>query len=45
MTSSFDPIIFHKFSGYDCHLMFEELLTQAYTMRYEPKTNPKSMER
>ena len=28
------------FSGYDCHLKFEELLTHAYTQKYEIK-NPK----
>ena len=29
-SSSFVPIFFHNFSGYDCHLIFEELLTEAY---------------
>ena len=24
--SNFFPIFFHNFSGYDCHLIFEELL-------------------
>ena len=50
-SSSFVPIFFHNFSGYDCHLIFQELLTQAYTVgqqscekRYEPKIIPKSME-
>ena len=28
-SSSFVPILFHNFSGYDCHNIFEELLTQA----------------
>ena len=31
-------------SGYDCHLIFEELLTQAYKMGCEPKKIPKSIE-
>ena len=43
-ASSFIPIIFHNFSGNDCHLIFEELLTQAYKMGCEPKIIPKSME-
>ena len=43
-TSSFVPIFFHNFSGYDCHIIFEELLTQAYKIGYEPKLIPKSME-
>ena len=29
-SSSFVPTFFHNFSGYDCHLIFEELLTEAY---------------
>ena len=28
-SSSFVPIFFHNFSGYDCHLIFEDLLTSA----------------
>ena len=36
--------VLHNFSGYDCHLIFEELLTQAYKMGSEPKIIPKSME-
>ena len=43
-SSSFVPIFFHNFSGYDCHLMFEELLIQAFEKGYEPKIIPKSME-
>ena len=43
-SSSFVPIFFHNFSGYDCHLIFEELLTQAFEKGYEPKKSPKSME-
>ena len=43
-SSSFIPIVFHNFSGYDCHLIFEELLTQAYKMGCEPKIIPKSVE-
>ena len=37
-------MFFHNFSGYDCHLIYEELLTQAYNLGYEPKIIPKSME-
>ena len=43
-SSSFVPIFFHNSSGYDCHLISEELLTQAYKLRYEPNIIPKSME-
>ena len=43
-SSSFVPIFFHNFSGYDCHLIFQELLIQAFEMGYEPKIIPKSME-
>ena len=43
-ASSINPIFFHNFSGYDCHLIFEELLTQKYKMGCEPKLIPKSME-
>ena len=43
-SSSFVPIFFYNFSGYDCHIILEELLTQAYKMEYEPKIIPKSME-
>ena len=43
-SSSFVPIFFHYFSGYDCHLIFQELLIQAFEKGYEPKIIPKSME-
>ena len=43
-SSSFVPIFFHKFSGYDCHLIFQELLIQAFEKGYEPKIIPKSLE-
>ena len=43
-SSSFVPIFFHNSSGYDCHLIFEELLIQAFEKGYEPKIIPKSME-
>ena len=36
--------IFHNFSGYDCHIIFEELLTQAYETGYDTTIIPKSME-
>ena len=43
-SSSFVPIFFHNFSGYDCHLIFEELLTEAYNQKYIPTIIPKSLE-
>ena len=43
-SSSFVPMFFHNFSGYDCHLIFQELLIQAFEKVYEPKIIPKSME-
>ena len=43
-SSSFVPTFFHNFSGYDCHLIFQELLIQAFEKGYEPKIIPKSME-
>ena len=42
--SSFNSRFFHNFSGYDCHLIIEPLLTQACKMGYEPKRIPMSME-
>ena len=43
-SSSFVPIFFHNFSGYDCHLIFQELLIQAFKKGYGPKIIPKSMD-
>ena len=43
-SSSFVHIFFRNFSGYDCHLIFQELLIQAFKNGYEPKIIPKSME-
>ena len=43
-SSSFVPIFFHNFSGYDCHLIFEELLTEATNQIYNPTIIPKSLE-
>ena len=43
-SSSFVPIFFYNFSGYDCHLIFEELLTEAYNQNYNPTIIPKSLE-
>ena len=43
-SSSFVPIYFHNFSGYDCHLIFEELLTSAYNLKLPINIIPKSME-
>ena len=36
--------MFLYFSGYDCHLIFQELLIQAFEKGYEPKIIPKSLE-
>ena len=41
---SFIPIFFHNSSGYDCHLIFDQLSTQAFKMGYDPEVIPKSME-
>ena len=43
-SSSFVPIFFHNFSGYDCHLIFEELLIEAYNQNYNSTIIPKSLE-
>ena len=43
-SSSFVPISFHNFSGYDCHLKIEELLTQAYNLKVAIIIIPKSLE-
>ena len=43
-SSSFVPMFFPYFSGDDSHLTFEQLLTRAFKMGYEPKIFPKSME-
>ena len=43
-SSSFVPIFFHNFSGHDCHLIFEKLLTEAYNQNYNPTIIPKSRE-
>ena len=43
-SSSFVPIFFHNFCDYDCHLKFEELLTEAYNQNYNPTIIPKSLE-
>ena len=38
-------LYFHNnFSGNDCHLIYEQLLTQAFKIEYEPKIDPKSIE-
>ena len=44
MQSSFVPIFFHNFSGYDCHLIFELLLTKAFELKLDIKILPKIME-
>ena len=43
-SSSFVPLFFHNFSGYDCHLIFEELLTSAYNLKLPINIISKSME-
>ena len=43
-SSSFIHVFFHNFSGYDCHLIFEELLTQAYNLKLAINFIPKSLE-
>ena len=43
-SSSFVPIFFHNFSGFDCHLIFEELLTSAYNLKLPINIIPKSKE-
>ena len=43
-SSSFVPLFFHHFSGYDCHLIFEELLTSAYNLKLPINIISKSME-
>ena len=42
--SSFVPILFPNFFGYDCQLISDILLTQDFKMGYESKTIPESME-
>ena len=39
--SSFIPVIFHNFSGYDCHLFFNELFKQKDRRKFDciPKTD------
>ena len=44
MSSSFVPIFFHTFSGYDCNLIFEQLLTESYNQNYNPTIIPKCLE-
>ena len=43
-SSSFVPIFFHNFSGYDCHLIFEGLLTSAYNLKLPINIITKSIE-
>ena len=32
-SSSFFPIFFHNFVGYDCHLLFEQVLTRSFKIK------------
>ena len=43
-SSSFIPIFFHNVSGYDCHLVFEQLLTESFNQNYNPTIISKSLE-
>ena len=43
-SSSFVPIFYHNFSGYDCHLIFEELLRSADNLKFPIIVIPKSKE-
>ena len=43
-SSSFAPRFFHNFSGYDCHLIFEQLITSAYNLKLPVIIIPKSLE-
>ena len=43
-SSSFIPIFFHNFSGFDCHLIFEQLITAAYNRKLPINIIPKSLE-
>ena len=46
--SNFVPIFFHNFSGYDCHLIFESIITKAFEKGYkldkDIKIIPKTIE-
>ena len=37
--TSFVPILFHNFSGYDCHLIFEKLVNTAAKINIKKKEN------
>ena len=37
-------MFFHNFSGYDCHLIFEQLITSAYNRKLPLNIIPKSLE-
>ena len=38
-------LFFHIFSRYDCHLIFEQLLTESFNQNYVPTILPKSLEK
>ena len=45
--SNFVPVLFHNFSGYDCHLIFEQLINTAIEKGFQKhhiKIIPKSIE-
>ena len=47
LKSNFVPILFHNFSGYDCHLIFEHLINKAIEIGFDKddiKIIPKSIE-
>ena len=39
-TSNFVPIFFHNFSDYNCHLIFETLVTKAFELKLDIHTVP-----
>ena len=43
-SSSFVSIFFRNFSGFDYHLIFEQLLTESYNQNNNPTIIPKSSE-
>ena len=44
-NSNFVRVVFHNFSGYDCHLIFEQQLTKAHALQRSVQILPTSMEK